>query len=661
MKKFTKTLSIVLLIAMCVSMFTVSAFAEGTCSNCGTGSIVKMDAKAATCTDAGNSVYYQCSNHGSSCTVFYKDDTGSMAARVLSADWGATFGIPATGHSIVAVAEKAANCKEDGLTGHYKCETCGKTFVDAAGTTEGTPTVITGGAHVPVAVAAVAPDCENDGTLAHRKCSICGTLFAASSDTVITEATILDPATGHDFVDGFCKDCGAEDPANPQFDVYGDSPVEFNKSSVYYYEINDPAVYTLSGVSVDGYPLYEGTGYNVTTSGKISVNGSAIATLIGTKASVEVEFHGKKIKGNVAAGTVGGFTINNATTVDTLKVDGFDQKGFIKGSTEAVSFQTNDSNPNNVKFYSNKQQIILDSADFDFTQVDGDTYTYTLKKSFLDSLDCGTYQVRCYYSGTKYVTAGTLTISVSIPTYDNSLSFSNSTVGKTEFRYVSGGERPELYSPLFRDSDCELQVSTNGGSSWKDVGVFDYYIEQSGGKSTSYAWLKSAYVDSMPASSNVYFRVVIPAADAGTSSDVISNTVKITTGNTLAAVDTNKHVINSSKNLKFVCSDVIEKVYVGGQDLSVTDPDAFRLSNDGKYVTLYADFLNDRTAGSTYTLSVLTKSGEKLSTTFQILTTAQASASPRTGDDSNIALWSAFLLLSGAAVVAVLPRLKKHF
>ena len=46
--------------------------------------------------------------------------------------------------------------------------------------------------------------------------------------------------------------------------------------------------------------------------------------------------------------------------------------------------------------------------------------------------------------------------------------------------------------------------------------------------------------------------------------------------------------------------------------------------------------------------------------TFQILTTGQASSSPRTGDESNLGLWAAFLLLSGTAVVVLLPKLRKH-
>ena len=43
-----------------------------------------------------------------------------------------------------------------------------------------------------------------------------------------------------------------------------------------------------------------------------------------------------------------------------------------------------------------------------------------------------------------------------------------------------------------------------------------------------------------------------------------------------------------------------------------------------------------------------------------MLTTAQGSASPRTGDESNLGLWAAFLLLSGTAVVVLVPKLRKQ-
>ena len=132
-------------------------------------------------------------------------------------------------------------------------------------------------------------------------------------------------------------------------------------------------------------------------------------------------------------------------------------------------------------------------------------------------------------------------------------------------------------------------------------------------------------------------------------------------GATLRPVDTDKHVTGSSKNLQFVCSDPIQSVWVGGRQLTDVDyGDYWTLSSSRKTVTLTAKFLNNRTAGETYTIGVVTDNGDKPSCTFQILTTAQASASPKTGDESNLALWAAVLILSGGAAVAVLPRLKKH-
>ena len=135
-----------------------------------------------------------------------------------------------------------------------------------------------------------------------------------------------------------------------------------------------------------------------------------------------------------------------------------------------------------------------------------------------------------------------------------------------------------------------------------------------------------------------------------------SRSIDFYVGPYLKPVDTDKHVINSSKNLKFVCSDSIAKVYVGDKLL---DDEYYTISRDGKYLTLKAGFLNARMAGETYNLSVLTVNNEYASTTFRILTTAQASSSPRTGDESNMGLWLAFLIVSGGAAIAVVPRLRK--
>ena len=128
---------------------------------------------------------------------------------------------------------------------------------------------------------------------------------------------------------------------------------------------------------------------------------------------------------------------------------------------------------------------------------------------------------------------------------------------------------------------------------------------------------------------------------------------------TLEPYSTDKHVVNSSKSLRFVASEEIDpnSVKVGSKKLY--DSNDYFVSNDRKNITLSPDFLNARQTG-TYNISARTKGGETIKTNFYILSTAQASSSPRTGDESQIGLWAAFLLLSGAAIVVMVPKLRKH-
>ena len=128
---------------------------------------------------------------------------------------------------------------------------------------------------------------------------------------------------------------------------------------------------------------------------------------------------------------------------------------------------------------------------------------------------------------------------------------------------------------------------------------------------------------------------------------------------TLEPYNTDKHVVNSSKSLRFITDGEIVPGTVKVGSRTLNDPNDFFISNDRKSVTLSPDFLNARQTG-TYTISALTKDGRTIKTNFYILSTAQASSSPRTGDESQIGLWAAFLLLSGAAIVVMVPKLRKH-
>ena len=129
----------------------------------------------------------------------------------------------------------------------------------------------------------------------------------------------------------------------------------------------------------------------------------------------------------------------------------------------------------------------------------------------------------------------------------------------------------------------------------------------------------------------------------------------------LEPINTDKHVVNSTKNLRFLASEPIVpgSVKVGGK--SLLDPNYYYVSNDGLTITLSPDFLNERQPG-TFTISANTKAnGTKVSCPFYILSTASGgSTSPRTGDESQLGLWAAFLLLSGAAVVVLVPKIRKH-
>ena len=72
-----------------------------------------VEAKAATCTEAGNVFYYDCSICGHPV-----DEYGEEIDPI----------IPATGHTYVHKDEKAATATADGMKEHYQCSSCGKYF-----------------------------------------------------------------------------------------------------------------------------------------------------------------------------------------------------------------------------------------------------------------------------------------------------------------------------------------------------------------------------------------------------------------------------------------------------------------------------------------------------------------------------------------------------
>ena len=133
----------------------------------------------------------------------------------------------------------------------------------------------------------------------------------------------------------------------------------------------------------------------------------------------------------------------------------------------------------------------------------------------------------------------------------------------------------------------------------------------------------------------------------------------------LAPKDVDYHVYGGSKSLTFVASDSILKekgVYIGSSNPTLLDSSCYVWNSDTSF-TLSSAFLNRLSLG-TYYVSCYVKDGDEYkytTTSFKIVSASQASYNPTTGDDSNIFIWAAVLVLSAVAIVViVLPRLKKQ-
>lgn len=286
-------------------------------------------------------------------------------------------------------------------------------------------------------------------------------------------------------------------------------------------------------------------------------------------------------------------------------------------------------------------QISTISSSYCSVTASGSQYKLTLSNSFLDGLSSSTIYLWTGHDG-KYTYMGSLTVSGS-GTIVNPGDVAIWPVDSNEW-YSGDGMLAFYYRPAIDFSDPAKK------GLWIDGWLQDptNWITNN---NSGLLKIGTAILNNL---SRGWHTVSVNTVDGVAS-------CQFYVGATLRPVDTDKHVTGSSKNLQFVCSDPIQSVWVGGRQLTDVDyGDYWTLSSSRKTVTLTAKFLNNRTAGETYTIGVVTDNGDKPSCTFQILTTAQASSSPRTGDESNLALWAVVLILSGGAAVAVLPRLKKH-
>lgn len=163
--------------------------------------LTKTPAKAATCTEPGNSEYYTCAT----CGKFFSDTDGKN--EIVKDSWV----IKALGHDLTETPAVTPTCAAGGNNEYWTCSVCHKVF-KADKTTETTvaaetlakdPANHTGGTEQRGAVAA---SCMTAGRTADTYCKGCGKL---------TKAGDLIPPTGvHNYKDGVCTTCGNKQPAD---------------------------------------------------------------------------------------------------------------------------------------------------------------------------------------------------------------------------------------------------------------------------------------------------------------------------------------------------------------------------------------------------------------------------------------------------------------
>lgn len=416
--------------------------------------------------------------------------------------------------------------------------------------------------------------------------------------------------------------------------------------------------YSTSSTGANLITLTQGAHYAVSNGNQLVIYGSWLKTL----APGTYFFYGKRTEDvPVKLGFVNVNNGNFDTKQVTISPSSYD-KSVVYSSTnciKATGALLEKMYGFGVATLSGSYSHVLNVNEYTYSGADASA-TLTLTEKYLDSLNDGEYHLIGFPiqgSIADQVDLGKFIVrSSDIPTAW--------TLSPDYQIWYSGTDPLTFYSDVFNAAGegwnykgykwdvivPDIRVSTRSNM----AGATSVRIDQYWDLGYGYFMLGQNFLSSLSADETYYMQVI----DARSPDIIYTNVVSFRVGPTLRAIDTDKHVINSTRSLRFRSSAPVSEVYVG--NIQLTDPADFGVSWDGKTVTLSFEFLNKRSAGNTYTIKVRTTSGEWAATTFQVLTTSQGSASPRTGDESNLGLWAAFLLLSGTAVVVLVPKLKKQ-
>ena len=153
-------------------------------------------AKNATCTENGNIEYYTCQE----CGKCFLDPAGETEIdKDIDKD---KWFISAKGHQLTKIDAKEATCEEAGHAAGYTCEVCRKHFAEDQKTeiTED-EWLISAKGHQLTKIDAKEATCEEAGHAAGYTCEVCRKHFAEDQKTEITEDKWIIPAKGHDWTE----------------------------------------------------------------------------------------------------------------------------------------------------------------------------------------------------------------------------------------------------------------------------------------------------------------------------------------------------------------------------------------------------------------------------------------------------------------------------
>ena len=126
--------------------------------------------------------------------------------------------LPATHQHVVHVEAVAPGCYNEGNVEYWYCEDCVTVWVDEALLQiSNMKNVVLPATHQHIVhVEAVAPGCTEHGNVEYWYCEDCVTVWIDEALLQISNMkNVVDPAIGHNYVDGVCANCGENDQSVP--------------------------------------------------------------------------------------------------------------------------------------------------------------------------------------------------------------------------------------------------------------------------------------------------------------------------------------------------------------------------------------------------------------------------------------------------------------